>query len=407
MLAGRRVLVTGDTGFKGSWSTVWLRALGAEVTGLALGVPTVPSMFELLDLGARVRHLDTDVRDVDAVRRAVRAARPEVVLHLAAQPLVSQSYRDPLETLGTNVLGTANLLQALREADRPCAVVLVTSDKCYRNDEWPWRYRESDHLGGADPYSASKAAAEIVAHAFGRAFFGVGSAGSGSPVQLATARAGNVIGGGDWAADRIVPDCVRAWGRQVPVELRHPASTRPWQHVLESLSGYLVLAARLLADVDRGELGALHGESFNFGPGQAEETSVLDVVTGIAAAFGHPDPAGSYRVAATPPFPEAGRLRLDSSKALLRLDWRGVLDRQEMLTMTGAWYRAHAEGPVPDLARITAEQVREYTVLARARGLAWAGAGASPVPSPRPPAGPDTSARRQAAAQAVLQTDPG
>jgi CDP-glucose 4,6-dehydratase len=402
-LAGRRVLVTGDTGFKGSWLTSWLLELGAEVTGLARDVPTTPALFDQLALGRRIRHVDADVRDSAAVAGVLRETRPELVLHLAAQPLVGQSYQDPVETWSTNVVGTATLLRELHRARRPCAVVVVTSDKCYRNEEWPWPYRENDPLGGDDPYSASKAATELVVRSFCRSFFGSGREASGtgrspSPVQVVTARAGNVLGGGDWADGRIVPDCIRAWSRGEPVQLRHPGSVRPWQHVLESLSGYLLLGSELLSATDHARMSDLHGEAVNFGPATMREVSVLDVVTGVAAAFGHPDPGRSFRVSAAPSFAEAQQLRLDSSQALLRLGWHGVLDVPEMVEMTGSWYRGYVEsaagaeregdGRVEILRRLTVDQLDRYTALAAERGLEWAGAGTSgarPVPLLRSP----------------------
>jgi CDP-glucose 4,6-dehydratase len=389
-LAGRRILVTGDTGFKGGWLATWLTELGAEVTGLARDIPTEPALFDQLGLRRRLRHVAADVRDAEAVARVLREARPELVLHLAAQSLVGPSYRDPVGTWSTNVVGTATVLQEVRRADRPCAVVVVTSDKCYRNEEWPWPYREIDPLGGADPYSASKAATELVAQSFCRSFFPgspetTGDTGDGDtrsrtdgpPVQVVTARAGNVLGGGDWATGRIVPDCIRAWQRDEPVLLRSPGSVRPWQHVLESLSGYLVLGSELLAAVDDGRVSDVHAEAVNFGPAPGRELSVLDVVTGVATAFGHPDPERSFRGSDSPSFAEAHQLRLDSTKALLRLGWHGVLEAVEMMELTGTWYRRYVEssgtvGAAEELLRLTAEQIHRYTALAAERGLDWA-----------------------------------
>ena len=265
---GRRVFVTGHTGFKGSWLTAWLLRLGAEVAGFSDGVPTTPSHYDVLGLADSILDRRGDVRDRAGLGKAMRDFRPEIVFHLAAQPLVRAAYADPAATIETNALGTLNLLEAVRATPSVQAVVCITSDKAYRNDEQVWGYRENDHLGGADPYSASKGCAEIIAHSYFASFFGTGP-------RCATTRAGNVIGGGDWAADRIVPDCARAWFAGEAAEIRSPAATRPWQHVLEPLSGYLLLGARLFASpAEDGEAGRrgffagfpLAGEAFNFGP---------------------------------------------------------------------------------------------------------------------------------------------
>lgn len=373
-LRGRRVLVTGHTGFKGSWLSAWLVALGAEVTGLSLGVPTEPALFDMMGLRDAVRHLDGDVRDAAAVREAVRVARPEVVLHLAAQPVVSVSYEDPLTTFSTNVMGTVTLAAALTERAEPCAAVFVTSDKCYENVEWVWGYRETDRLGGKDVYSASKAAAEIALHAWRHSFLP-----SGHAVRMATARAGNVIGGGDWAKDRIVADCIRAWqaGRRVPV--RSPRATRPWQHVLEPLSGYLVLACGLLGAVDAGGTSPLHGEAFNFGPHEARSVPVLEVLHRLATAYGHPDPADAHEVVGDVPFHEAGLLRLDCAKAQQVLAWRGVLTHDEAVALTGTWYRQALDAGPAQVRALTLGQIDRYTDLAADRGAAWAVGARRPV----------------------------
>lgn len=269
---GRRVFVTGHTGFKGSWLTAWLLQMGAEVAGFSDAVPTAPSHFDVIGLGGRIRDYRGDVRDRKALIEAMREFKPEIVFHLAAQALVRASYDNPADTIEVNAMGTLNVLEAVRVTPSVEAVVSITSDKAYRNDEWVWGYRETDHLGGYDPYSASKGCAEIIAHSYFKSFFG-------DPVNApycATTRAGNVIGGGDWAADRIVPDCARAWSEGREVEIRSPHATRPWQHVLEPLSGYLWLGAKLFAAhrdaVKAGKGDGCHegfrldGEAFNFGP---------------------------------------------------------------------------------------------------------------------------------------------
>jgi CDP-glucose 4,6-dehydratase len=276
--AGRRVLVTGHTGFKGAWLSLWLQRLGAEVMGYALPPPTDPSLFELAKLARRLDHVVGDVRDLDALLTAFDRHAPEVVFHLAAQPLVLRSYREPKETFDTNVGGTVNVLEAVRRTPSVKAVVVVTSDKCYENREWVFGYREDDAMGGHDPYSASKGAAELVTAAYRRSFFAPDA--STRVVGLASARAGNVIGGGDFADDRILPDALRAVQAGKPLLVRNPGSTRPWQHVLDPLAGYLLLATRLLDDPGR------YAEAFNFGPDLSGVSSVRELVTSFYASLG-------------------------------------------------------------------------------------------------------------------------
>ena len=244
LYAGKRVLVTGHTGFKGSWLCEWLLGLGAKVTGYSLSPPTQPALFEQLGLAGRLRHIIGDIRDLPGLSRALRKARPDFVFHLAAQPLVRDSYANPVETFAVNLMGTVHVLEALRSVRHPCAAVFITTDKCYENREWAYGYREDDPLGGSDPYSASKGAAELAISSYRRSFFG------SHPVRIASARAGNVIGGGDWAVDRIVPDCMRALEKGKPIPVRNPKATRPWQHVLEPLSGYLWLGACLAGSAE-------------------------------------------------------------------------------------------------------------------------------------------------------------
>lgn len=357
--AGRRVLVTGHTGFKGAWLCAWLVRMGAQVTGWSLDVPTRPSLFEQIGLAARVDHRTGDIRDTAAVSALLKDTRPDFVFHMAAQAIVSAAYADPLDTLSHNVMGTASVLQALRSIDHPCAAVIVASDKCYENVEQVWGYREVDPLGGKDVYSASKGAAEIVFSAFHRSFF----AAPDSPVRLASVRAGNVIGGGDWAVDRIVADCVRAWSRGESVKLRRPDSVRPWQHVLEPLSGYLALAAALARDP------ALNGESFNFGPAPERPRTVLELLHELAVAWGHPDPSRAYQVLERPPFAEAGLLLLNCDKARARLGWEATLTTAETVRLTGEWYRDAAAGP--GAAALTDGQIDAFERLAGERGRAW------------------------------------
>jgi CDP-glucose 4,6-dehydratase len=358
--AGRRVLVTGHTGFKGSWLSAWLISLGAEVCGYSNGVPTDPSLFEEAALASGIRHHIGDIRDAAAFKKVLDAFKPDFVFHLAAQAIVSLSYENPLETVSTNVLGTACVLDALRKADWPCTAVIITSDKAYENVEWEWGYRENDRLGGKDVYSGSKGAAELIFHSFFYSFFMKGD----HPVRLATARAGNVIGGGDWAADRIVADCIRAWRAGGDVEIRSPKATRPWQHVLEPLSGYLTLGAKLAADA------GLHGESFNFGPRAEQNATVLQLLEALAKVWGFEDPSQSYRVVGNIPFHEAGLLKLNCDKALLQFHWEPTLSYAECTHMTGIWYRKVLKDNASAFD-LTMAQIREYQGLACQRQRSW------------------------------------
>lgn len=355
---GRRVLVTGHTGFKGSWLSRWLLDLGAEVTGLALAPDTEPSLFTLLKLQSHVDHHLLDLRDAEGVHRLVDRCRPEVVLHLAAQPLVRLSYSEPKATWDVNVGGTVNLLEALRVVGSTRACVVVTTDKCYENREQVWGYRETDAMGGHDPYSSSKGAVELAVSSWRRSFFG-----GPETLRLASARAGNVIGGGDWAADRIVVDFVKAIQAGAPLELRNPGATRPWQHVLEPLSGYLWLAANLL-----GEEGPAFAQGWNFGPKDESVVTVERLARTLVAAWGQ----GEVRVASRPDQPhEAGLLKLDCSLAAARLHWHGVWDFDRTAQETVAWYRAHQDGG--DVGALTSRQIDTYQRDAAGAGLPWAG----------------------------------
>ena len=337
-LRGRRVLVTGDTGFKGSWLSLWLHDLGCEVHGYALPPEGATSHFEQLGLSRLIRHVDGDVRDADRLARAFRDARPEVVIHLAAQPIVRRSYRDPKETFDTNVAGGVNVLECVRASDDVAALVFATSDKCYRNLEVTRSYVETDQLGGHDPYSASKAAAELVFASYLDSYFRA-RPGTGA----ATSRAGNVIGGGDWAEDRIIPDCIRALSAGRPVRIRSPRATRPWQHVLEPLSGYLVLAAALLRDP------SAHEGSWNFGPPESSVHTVGDVVDLVIGHWG----SGSVEVEPAPTgMHEASLLSLNCDKARDGLGWTPRWDFPTTIGRTVEWYRLqHAGEPAIELTR--------------------------------------------------------
>ena len=346
-LRDRAVLLTGHTGFKGGWLALWLADIGARVHGFALAPPTEPSVFEVARV-AQVLASDTraDLADTAALASALDRVRPEVVLHLAAQPLVSEGHRDPLGTMATNVMGTANLLEAIRAVDSVRAVVIVASDKVYENRERGHAFHEGEPLGGRDPYSASKAAAEIVVASYRSSFFGD----ERHPARIASARAGNVIGGGDWAADRLVPDCLRAFAAGTPVRLRHPDAVRPWQHVLEPLSGYLVLAARLLADG-----GERFARAWNFGPDASDDASVADVAGRVAALWGE---AAQVEPAAGSGWHEAGLLRLDSTAARSELGWAPRWSLQQALIETVAWQRAWLRGE--EMQEVSRRQIAAY-----------------------------------------------
>lgn len=354
----KTVLVTGHTGFKGSWLTAWLRQLGAKVVGISLDPPTDPSHFVAAKMAEGITDLRIDLRDRAAIEEAIVSAQPDFIFHMAAQALVRRSYDDPIDTWQTNVLGTLHVIEALRKLERPCSAVIITSDKCYNNVEWVWGYRETDALGGPDPYSASKGAAELAIRSYVKSYF----SGKDQPVRIAVARAGNVIGGGDWAADRIVPDCVRSWSQGDAVELRSPHSTRPWQHVLEPLSGYLCLAATL------SQQGELHGEPFNFGPPAQQNHTVLELVERMAE---HWEDVRWQDVSQSTFGPyESGLLKLNCDKALHYLQWQAALGFEETVRLTAEWYRAYYQQP-ERIAAITRSQIETYTAIAAQKGLVW------------------------------------
>ena len=341
---GRRVLVTGHTGFKGGWLSLWLHQLGAEVTGFALPAPTDPSLFEQTRLAELVNHIEGDVRDMGSVEAAVKAAKPEVVFHLAAQPLVRYSYDNPIETYATNVMGTVHLLDACRRAESIRAVVSVTSDKCYENREWVWPYRESDPMGGHDPYSSSKGAAELVISAYRRSFFETGA-------RIASVRAGNVIGGGDWATDRLIPDIVRAMLAGERPLIRNPNSVRPWQHVMEALGGYLLIAERLLEGRDD------FASAWNFGPSEDDAKPVAWIVDRMLDMWGAD---GWDRPNGAQPH-EATLLKLDCSKARAALGWRPRFSLEKALEKVVEWHKSVASGE--DARELSFRQLEQYSRL--------------------------------------------
>jgi len=355
---GKRVFVTGHTGFKGAWLCHWLKMLGAKVSGYALEPPTKPSLFEQLGLANRMEHQLADVRDAGIINRTVCETRPDFVFHLAAQSLVRTSYAKPLETYETNVMGTANLLEALRGADWPCAVVIVTSDKCYQNREWHYAYREEDALGGHDPYSSSKAAAELVAAGYRSSFF------CKHPVRVATARAGNVIGGGDWAVDRIVPDCIRALQQNEVIKVRNPRATRPWQHVLEPLGAYLWLGAQL-ANPASESAGLATG--FNFGPGLEANRPVSELVETILKVW----PGRWQDTSAVGALHEAQKLHLAIDKANALLNWFPAWEFPVAVARTVGWYKSFLQGTTA-ADQLCSEEILAYTKRASERRIRWA-----------------------------------
>ncbi len=355
---GQRVLVTGHTGFKGSWLCAWLLDLGATVAGYSVDVPTEPSHFESLNLADRIEHFQGDVRDKSSLQQAIDTFRPNIVFHLAAQSLVRKSYEDPVRTFETNAMGTLNLLDCLRSQPSVIAAVLITSDKCYENVEWLWGYRENDRLGGKDPYSASKACAELISKVYMQSFFGE------SGPHIATTRAGNVIGGGDWASDRVVPDCIRAWSEGKPVIIRNPDATRPWQHVLEPLSGYLALGQKLFQGNP-----AFKNQSFNFGPQAQVNQSVGDLIAEMAQYW--PGAECKPELETDSKKPESTLLKLNCDKTLQLLHWNAILDFPETVRMTGKWYQAFYNQESTSIPEFTSRQIKEYTEIASRSNLAW------------------------------------
>jgi CDP-glucose 4,6-dehydratase len=343
----KRVFLTGHTGFKGGWLSLWLQNLGAEVIGYSLAPPTQPNLFDLADVKHGMKSIRADILDLEHLRRALRDHSPEVVFHLAAQSLVRRSYDDPSGTYATNVLGTAHILDAARAAPSVRSIVIVTSDKCYENREDHRAYRESDRLGGADPYSSSKAAAEIVTAAFRKSFFI--SANGETATGVASARAGNVIGGGDWAADRLIPDVMRAVLEGKDLLIRHPQAIRPWQHVLEPLSGYLTLAEKLWQDPER------FSESWNFGPNESENLSVSTLLECLRALWG-PGLTWQFDDGTHPH--EASYLSLDCTKSKLKLGWEPRWNLNSALEATVQWYKAHQSHQ--DVRVLAQEQIRSY-----------------------------------------------
>ena len=359
----KTVLVTGHTGFKGSWLAIWLKELGAEVVGYALDPPSDPNNFQATNLQEKTTHIHGDVRDLDHLLEVFSKYQPEFVFHLAAQPLVRLSYEEPKLTFDTNVGGTVNILEAVRLTPSVKVLVNITSDKCYENKEWVWGYRENDPMGGHDPYSASKGCAELVFSAYLKSFFSQ-SAAQNRDIGAASARAGNVIGGGDWGADRLVPDCIRALSRHQPIGIRNPHAVRPWQHVLEPLGGYLRLGALLSQDPRK------YSGAWNFGPEDSSHLTVAEMADRLIKYWGD----GSWNDLSDPQaLHEAKLLELNCDKAHAGLNWRSVLTIDECLQMTAEWYkRFYMENQNTDIYALCVEQLRSYMERAAENHFPWA-----------------------------------
>lgn len=356
----KKVLVTGHTGFKGSWLSIWLIKLGAKVVGISKDIPTNPSMFRELGLQNHIIHYENDVRDLTAMLTIISDEKPDFVFHLAAQPIVSLSYSNPIETLSSNIMGTANILEALRISNHPCTVIIITSDKAYDNVEQVWGYKEDDKMGGKDIYSGSKGAAELIIKSYYHSFFK-------SPdcnIKLAIGRAGNVIGGGDWAQDRIVVDCMVAWNKNEKVEIRSPNATRPWQHVLEPLSGYLHLGSELFQNI------SLHGEAFNFGPRAEQNHTVKQLLKDLSTYWNFENADDAFTVTDNIPFHEAGLLKLNCDKALFHLKWHSTLHYDQTIRFTSVWYYDFYRSN-SDMYLKTIQQIEEYENFARGNMYKW------------------------------------
>ena len=356
----KKVLVTGHTGFKGSWLITLLLKLGANVIGVSKDIPSSPSMFEELGLKDRIKHHHVDIRDLSKIVKIISDEKPDFLFHLAAQPIVSISYNDPIETISSNVMGTANILESLKISNHKCTSVIITSDKAYDNVEQVWGYIEEDKMGGKDIYSGSKGAAELIIKSYHHSFF----KSKNSNIKLAIGRAGNVIGGGDWAKDRIVVDCMQAWSEGRAVETRAPKATRPWQHVLEPLSGYLSLAADLYGD------SKFHGEAFNFGPRAEQNHTVEDLLVDLSKYWHFKDANDAYKITGDVPFHEAGLLKLNCDKALSYLRWQASLSYKETIRLTSEWYYDFYKTD-KNILDVTLRQIEEYENMAKEKGLRW------------------------------------
>lgn len=355
----KKVLITGNTGFKGSWLSTWLTMLGAEVFGYSLSVPTEPAMYEVLELGSKIKNEFGDIRDKEKFNEYVQTVKPDFIFHLAAQAIVSTSYKEPFDTITTNVVGTASVLEAIRNITWNCTCVLITSDKAYNNVEWIWGYRETDEMGGKDVYSGSKGAAELVIKSYWNSFIK-----EMSNIKFGVTRAGNVIGGGDWAKDRIVVDCAKAFSKGETVEIRCPKATRPWQHVLEPLSGYLTLGQWLY------EGKSENGEAYNFGPKAEQTKTVFELTQDLAEKWGL-DKENASKLTGNIPFKEANLLKLNCDKALAFLHWHSTLNYDECVSIIAEWYKTYYENQDSDMYALTVKQIEFYMIEAKKQNLEW------------------------------------
>ena len=356
----KKVLVTGNTGFKGSWLTIWLLRLGANVIGVSKDIPTKPSIFKKLNLQKEITHFREDIRDLPKMIEIISSEKPDFLFHLAAQSIVSSSYDLPIETISSNVMGTANILEALRVLNHKCVAIIITSDKAYDNVEQVWGYKEDDKMGGKDLYSGTKGAAELIIKSYYHSFF----KSKESNIKLAIGRAGNVIGGGDWAKDRIVVDCMVAWSKELSVEIRSPKATRPWQHVLEPLSGYLNLGQALF------ESNFLQGEGFNFGPRAEQSHTVKKLLEDLSKYWDFENAKNAFTVTDNILFHEAGLLKLNCDKALFHLKWQACMEYKDTIKFTSEWYYDYHKSN-KNMFDKTVEQITEYENIAKIKGLTW------------------------------------
>ena len=358
----KKIFITGHTGFQGSWLTLWLKLLGARVTGYSLSSPTDPSLFEILHLEKDINHISGDVRDSSFLQKCMKKYKPDIVFHLAAQSLVRYSYEKPVDTFHTNIMGTVNLLEAIRNTSSVKTGIVVTSDKCYENKEWNFAYRENDSLGGFDPYSASKGATEIVTSSYNRSFFHSNK--KNGQTGSARVRAGNVIGGGDWAQDRIVPDCVRSINSGKKILIRNPKSIRPWQYILEPISGMLLLASELWNNPNS------YNDSWNMGPNISKNITVKELVTQLIKAMGQKTELKDVSKKNKNKVHEANFLRLDSTKANNLLGWRQMYSIEETVSETALWYQSYIKNM--EMKKITIQQIEKYINKAKYMNATWA-----------------------------------
>ncbi len=358
----KKILITGHTGFKGTWLTIWLLRLGATIVGISKDVPTNPSMFKELELELKIKSLQEDIRDLPKMIEIISDEKPDFLFHLAAQPVVSKSYSDPIETLSSNVMGVANILESLKKSNHKCVAIIITSDKAYENVEQVWGYKENDKMGGKDVYSGSKGAAELVIKSYFHSFF----KNKESNVRIAIGRAGNVIGGGDWARDRIVVDCMIAWNKGESVEIRSPNATRPWQHVLEPLSGYLNLG-QILSTTEK-----LNGEGFNFGPRADQNHTVQKLLVDLSDFWNFDSIDRAFTVVDDMPFHEAELLKLNCDKSLFYLRWQASMNYKDTIKFTSEWYYTFYHNKnTENIMNKTLAQIEKYEFIAKDKALPW------------------------------------